>query len=966
MQEFITLKWVKTHNLKNIDVKIPKNKITTITGVSWSGKSSLAFDTIYKEGQYRYIESLSSYLRQFFNLGTRPDLEDTQWLSPAIAIEQNKRVGNIRSMVWTLTEIDDYMRLLFAKVGVPFCYGCGQEIKVWTSEEILEDIFNKFKDQKLYFVQPLRTYTDLQTFKKDWQKNRRKVERWWGFIRLLVKLSNWDWVEYFYLEDPNIPQNLFPIEVYGIYDRITVADQNKQRINENIVKILAEADKFGVIPIKKLEDGNLEGWDISWYTDKNFCPRCNIRYPKFEPQHFSPNRPEGACEVCLGIGETLQVNMDLAIDENAPLKEAILPWRDSNRGKAILEKLASKYWISLDTKWSALPEWFKKIVLEGDDELLRIRYGGRYVSLYYKGVEDVLRQQYQKWLLTVEFQSLFRLQPCPACGWAKLKKESLHVFLVFDGKKFNIWDLQNKTLEELYKVLKEFSQKSDAPKELLERILTPLLYRLEILIDLGLGYLTPSRRIDTLSGWEIQRLRLAKQLGNRLSGVIYVLDEPTIGLSPKEIKKVIDAIKQLAELGNTIVVVEHNEEFIRNSDWIVEIGPGAWDFGWKVVFEGWIKDFLQSNTLTAKYLRGEKKVEVEFDHTPSKHKLVVRWARMHNLKGINVEFPLGGFTIITWPSWAGKTSLLYDTLYTFLKQKDTFVQSFIRLQLLKKGYQLKDILEGVNIPPAEYEHLANLATQKFLEELKVDYIGWVEHVDNVVYVDQSSIGKTPRSCPATFIGVFDEIRKLFASTETAKMFGFTSSFFSFNSPRGACSACWGYGYKKVELQFLPDTYVPCEVCKWTRYKSEVLQVRWHWKTIADVLDMYVEDAYELFKDIPSIEQKLKLMLDIGLGYLKMGQPAHTLSGGESQRLKLVKNLLKAQRGHTVYFLDEPTVGLHPADIEKLLRILAKFLKRGDTILMIEHDQNLLRYADKVVWLDGGRISEENLKKSEEE
>ncbi len=956
MKDSIVLKGVSTHNLKGIDIKIPKNKITTITGVSGSGKSSLAFDTLYKEGQFRYIESLSSYLRQFFNLGTRPELEYSEGLSPAIAIEQNKRVGNIRSMVGTLTEIDDYIRLLFAKLGTPFCYSCGEEIKVWTSEQILEDINKKFKWEKIYFIKELQKYTDQDVFQKYWLKNRRRVDRWWGFIRFLIKLNNWDFVEYFYLEEPNIPEKFFPIEIFGIYDRISINKSNSSRVHENIVKILSEDLKFGVVRIQKQDWGHIKKEDIYWYTDKNFCAQCNIAYPEFQPQHFSPNRAEGACEVCLWIGETLQVNMDLAIDENAPLYEAILPWRESNLGKAILDKLTKKYGISGDIKRKSLPDWFKDIVLNWDDELLRLSYGGKYISIRYRGIEDVLRQQYQKGFLTVEFQSLFSIKTCPACGGARLKKESLNVFLLDnDNKKYNIWDLQNMHLEALLHFLKNFKSQTNAPKQLLDRILNPLIYRLEILVDLWLWYLTSSRRIDTLSWWEIQRLRLAKQLGNRLSGIVYVLDEPTIGLSPIEIKKVIEAIKELAALGNTIVVVEHNEDFIVSSDWIIEIGPGAWDFGGEVVFEGSLKEFLKTDTLTAQYLRGDKQIDVNFAHKPTSHKISIRGAKIHNLQNINIDFPVGGFTIITGPSGAGKTSLMYDTLFRFVNDKEKYIQSFIRLSLLKKGYSLGEILEWINIPPAEYEHLSNIAIQSFLEELKVDYIGGLENIKNVVYIDQSSIGKTPRSCPATFIWVFDEIRKLFAASESAKMFGFTSSFFSFNSSKWACSACNGYGYKKVELQFLPDTYVPCEVCHGKRYKSEVLQVKWQGKTIADILEMYVDDAYELFKDIPSIEEKLKLMIDIGLGYLKMGQPAHTLSWWESQRLKLVKNLLKKFRSKTLYFLDEPTVGLHPADIEKLLKILAEFLKRGDTILMIEHDKNLLKYADQVIWLENGKI-----------
>ena len=1191
----IVLQWVNTHNLKNIDVTLPKNEIITITWVSGSGKSSLAFDTIYKEGQFRYIESLSSYLRQFFNLGARPDIEYSSGLSPAIAIEQNKRVGNSRSTVGTLTELDDYLRLLMAKLGQVFCYSCGAPLRPKTTEQIVQDIKAKFFGQKVYLLQEIGEFTDPRDVTKWVRKNRNKVDAGEGVTRILVALgfdaeenNREDLVEYFYLEDPVLPEDMLPVKLFGVYDRVTINDSTVRRLKDDVIKMLSRSEKFGVyavdgqdvdgevslpneqtvdyyeqnfgtyveenghlqesvqrwldasieqikewgtvlelgsglgldadylesewlkvmrsditsVFIKHLEsewhdvatidartfelkkkfdaivadavllhfdmeefqesllsinahlkqrgvfaftvregDGALikendrgqrffQYWQMDilqsvlerygfklvshtkelvgghvwlnviakkaksiadtqaiddlfvkaepaldlgliWYTDKYYCATDNISYPEFAPHHFSPNRQEWACEKCHGIGEILQVDFDKVLDPMSLYLEAILPWRDSNLGQAILKKLAYKYQIHEETVWKDLPLWYREVVLNGDDELLKVNiWGGKYVSMYYKGVEDVLTSQYNKGVLTVDFQAMLDMRPCPSCHGSRLKKESMSVFLVpgeiegKDGKlmdaesieeKYTIYDLQLMPIEQLEKVMERYWKATNAPGELVGRIIKPLLDRAGTITKLGLGYLQTSRQIDTLSGGEIQRLRLAKQLGNKLTGIIYVLDEPTIGLNEREILKVIESIKSLKEMGNTIVVVEHNEEFIKASDRVVEIGPGSGDFGGKLVFNGTYKDFLKQDSLTADYITGKKKVHIDFEHSPSRVSVDIKKASRHNLKGIDVSIKLGSFTIITWPSGAGKTTLMYHTLFKFLSDKQQWIQSYIRLQLLKEGMSWQDIIQAPVMKREKFEHLEKLAVQEYYTHLWVETITGYEEIENVLYVDQSSIGKTPRSCPATFVGVFDDIRKIYAGTTEAKMLAFNSGHFSFNSSKGACPECKWYGYKKVELQFLPDTYVPCNLCKGRRYKPEILDIKWHGKTISEVLEMYVMDALEFFEDLPFIHDKLKLMVDIGLGYLRMGQPAHTMSGGESQRIKLVKHLLKQYRGHTIYFLDEPTVGLHPSDIEKLLKVIKKFLDNGDTILMIEHEKSLLSFADKVIALDDGKL-----------
>ncbi len=995
----IKFQGVKTHNLKDIDVEIPKNKLITITGVSWSGKSSLAFDTIYKEGQYRYIESLSSYLRQFFNLGERPEIDHCSGLSPAIAIEQNKKGGNSRSSVGTLTEIDDYLRLLYAKLWDSYCYNCGKEIKPQTIEQVMNEIQEHYMSQKIYLLQESGHFEKKEDLMEFVRKNRNKVEKGKGFTRYLIVADttreqeqgernketkkqkqvpnsmSLDPIEYFYLETPNIPSEYFPVSIYGIYDRVTVEETKLSRLKEDIIKILGEFKKFWIFVTEKGTKRAKAKSEIQRFTDKMYCPDCNITYPEFTTQHFSPNKQEWACALCHGIGEILQVDFDKILDPTSPYMKAILPRRDSNLGQSLLLKLAQKYSIDPDKLWKDLPERFQHVVLFGDEELIRVNYGGKYMSMHYKGIEEIVKDQYAKGLLTVDFQAMLDMKTCPECNGAKLKKESLNVFLSLKpkakspkqkkwefetwslelGAKYNIAELQKMPLNGLIEFIDLYKEHNTKDKTLVERIVNPLTDRAKTIQELWLGYLSLNRGIDTLSGWEIQRLRLAKQLGNKLTWIIYVLDEPTIGLDIREINRAITAIKKLREMGNTIIVVEHNEEFIKASDRVVEIGPGAGDFWGKVMFNGPYEEFLKSNTLTAQYILGKKKVTANFEHTPSNNFIKIKKASKYNLQDIDVQIRLGTFTIITWPSGAGKTTLMYTTLFRFLNEKQKFIQSFIRLELLKKWWNRTDILSAPIMHKDEYEHYENMAVQEFYKDLSVETIIGHEEVKNTIYVDQTSIGKTPRSCPATFIGTFDNIRQLFAWTTESKYLWFNASYYSFNSDKWACPACDGYGYKKVELQFLPDTYIPCELCNGKRYKTEILWIKRRGKSIDEVLGMYVKDALEFFSEIDHIRDELQLMVDIGLGYLRMGQPAHTLSWWESQRLKLVKHLLKSYKGHTIYFLDEPTVGLHAEDIVKLMRVIKEFLDKWDTILMIEHDKSILKFADDIITLDNGKI-----------
>lgn len=976
----IILQWVKTHNLKNIDITIPKNKLVTITWVSWSWKSSLAFHTIYKEGQFRYIESLSTYLRQFFNLWTRPDLDHSEGLSPAIAIEQNKSIWNSRSTVWTLTEIDDYLRLLFAKIWTPYSYWSWKPIKAQNIDKIMETIKTLYSNQKIFLLKEAGSYKDQATFDSFIKKNRHRVEKEKWFTRYLLVSNNEDLepIEYFYLETPKVPEKYFPLNIHWIFDRVTVEESKMYRLKDDIIKILSETKKFWVY-VAEDESNNIE-----WMTDKNYCPDFNLEYPNFTPQHFSSNRSEWACSQCHWIWEILQVDLEKILDPQSTYLQAVLPWRDSNLWQSILKKIASKYSMDSLKLWKDLPEWFQHVVINGDDELLRISMAWKFISMKYKWIEDILKEQYTKWMLTVDFQAMLNMEPCPLCKWNKLTQESLHVFLtipnnaktkksffsptpghsfyqesidLYDDKnfKYNIAQLHTMPMEKLIVFLEAFQTYSEQPHILIERIIKPLMDRAKTIEKLWLSYITLNRTVKTLSWWEIQRLRLAKQIWNKLTWIIYVLDEPTIWLNQIEIVKVIDSIKKLRDMWNTIIVVEHNDTFINESEWVVEIWPWAGDFWWEVVYNWNFKDFLKTDTLTSQYMQWKKKISIDRNHQPSWKKIQIKKANKFNLKNIDVDIELWAFTILTWHSWSWKTTLMYTTLYRFLQEKQKFIQSYIRLSLLKKWFTRQEIITAPLMKKNEYEHYENLALQEFHKEVWVETIKWHENIDNVLYVNQSSIWKTPRSCPATFVWVFDKIRVLYAWTNDAKYLWLNAWHFSFNSKKWACPECNWYWYKKVELQFLPDTYVPCELCKGSRYKPEISDIKWRGTSISKILEMYIKDALVFFKDLDHIYEPLKLMVDIWLWYLKMWQPAHMLSWWESQRLKLVKHLLKSYKGNTLYFLDEPTVWLHHDDVWRLLQVLKVFLERWDTILMIEHDESLLKFADKVIELDNWKV-----------
>lgn len=730
-----------------------------------------------------------------------------------------------------------------------------------------------------------------------------------------------------------------------MYDKLTVNDENKQRIEEDLIKLFTENNKVNVLAYEKLYS----------YTIFAYCAKCNIKFPEYTPAHFTPNRIEWACQVCNWLWKTLQVDIDAIIDETQKVKNAIIPWRDSTLGQAILDKLLWKYWYSKNIVWQDLPDDIKHIIIHWDWELLRLNLGWTYVSMYYNWIEKLLSEQYNRWTLPSDIKAFVSFKKCHSCQWKKLNQLSLSVKLNIKNHLYDIADLQEITIKQLHALLKDYYKKTKTDTVLKKRIFGSLLERLETIIDLWLWHLSLSRRVNTLSGWEIQRLRLAKQLGNKLSGIIYVLDEPTIWLDKKETLNTIKAIKTLKKLWNTIIVVEHNEDFIKNADYIIEVWPWAGDFGWKILFSWKLEKFLKTDCLTAKYIRWEKQINIKFEHKPLKKSISIKKAHKYNLQNIDVDIPLWSFTIITWPSGAWKTTLLYDILYNFFQDKEKFIQWYVRRKLLNKWYSWTEIISKYLISPQDYAKYEKQAIVEFFQKLEVDTILWWQDIKNVVYIDQSAIWKNPRSCPATFIWVFDDIRSLFWQTTDAKLLWINTSYFSFNSKKWNCPECNWYWYKKIELQFLPDTFVTCQLCKWKRYRPEILQIKWNWKNIYEVLDMYIYEALEFFKDIPYIKEKLEYLVEIWVGYLKMGQPAHTLSGWESQRLKIVKNLIKKYKWHTIYFLDEPTVWLHPADIERLLKILKKILHNQHTIVMIEHDQNLLKFADKVIRLEDGRV-----------
>jgi len=917
-QDKIIIKGAREHNLKNIDLEIPRNKLVVITGLSGSGKSSLAFDTLYAEGQRRYVESLSSYARQFLEQMSKPKVDYIEGLSPAISIEQRKASSNPRSTVATLTEIYDYLRLLFAHIGQPHCYRCGRKIQPQTVESIVDQVMQLPEGSLIQILSPLvrgrkGEYRDLfEGIKRD------------GYLRVRV-----DGEVHLLEEEIFLDKNRkHTIEV--VVDRLKVKKGIEARLADS-VETATSLSKGLVLIARNTEKGEEE-----YIFSRHFsCPECGISYEEISPRMFSFNNPYGACPACNGLGTQQTIDPDLVVpDKDKSLREgAIVPWEEGvgfyrwarTASRYYFRQLASvaqHYKFSLDTPFKDLPPKFQKAVLYGSNsEEIKFteRRGGEFYDYWapFEGVISNLERRYKESdsnYVKEEILKYIRGTPCPECKGARLRKESLAVTI--QGKSiYDVVKMSVKGCEEF------FSQLRLSPREemIAEEILKEIRKRLRFMVSVGLDYLTLDRKVATLSGGEAERIRLATQIGSGLVGVIYILDEPTVGLHYRDNQRLINTLKELRDLGNTVIVVEHDRATIEAADYIIDLGPGAGEHGGEVVASGPLEKILSCpRSLTGKYLKGELKIPVPSSHhRPNNNQcLEVVGAKEHNLKNINVKIPLGTFVCVTGVSGSGKSTLVEEILYRALAQ-----------------YFYKS-----RINPGKH-----------------DRIKGVEYIDKVVVIDQSPIGRTPRSNPATYTGLFTPIRELFSRMEEARMRGYKQGRFSFNVKWGRCQACKGEGTIKIEMQFLPDVYVPCEVCKGKRYSKETLQIKYKGKNIADVLEMTVEEALRFFRNIPQIRSKLKTLYDVGLGYIQLGQPAPTLSGGEAQRIKLSRELSKKSTGRTLYILDEPTTGLHFADIEKLLDVLNRLVDKGNTVLVIEHNPDVIKVADYIIDLgpEGG-------------
>jgi len=909
VENYIKIRGARVHNLKNIDVDIPKNKLVVITGISGSGKSSLAFDTLYAEGQRRYVESLSAYARQFLGVMDKPDVDKIEGISPAISIDQRKASHNPRSTVGTITEIYDYLRLLFARVGKPHCPKCGKIVSRQTIDQITEQILKLPQKTEITVLGPI-----IRGKKGEHHGILEEIQRS-GFVRARI-----DGIIYRVEEalekvlDRNKKHN---IEV--VIDRLII---DKDLDNSRLVDSLETALKLGkgiVIINSKFQIPNSKPKVKDLIFSEHFaCEECGISLPELEPRLFSFNSPFGACSACQGLGEKLEVDPKLVIpNPNLSIAEgAIFPWARASYKVGRqgffwwkMKELADEKNIDLDTPVKKLPKEKIDMILYGVD--------------VFEGVVSWLERRYHEtdsnWARE-EIEQYMVGKICEECHGKRLKPEVLAVKVA--GKPID------KMVEMQIDKVKEFFEKiflKENEKKIDHLIIKEIINRLQFLIDVGLDYLTLDRKAATLAGGEEQRIRLATQIGSKLTGVLYILDEPSVGLHPRDQGRLIETLKKLRDLGNTVVICEHDPQtIIRGADWVIDIGPGAGKHGGKVIFQGTPKDLLKSKTLTGEYLSGRKKVEVS--HTvlkshiaikaPMANWLIIKGAAEHNLKNIDVKIPLGKFVCITGVSGSGKSSLMNDILAR---------------ALLKKFYRAKE-------EPGKHEAILG-----------------IEHLDKVVLVDQSPIGRTPRSNPATYTGAFAFIRDLFSKTKEARIRGFTAGRFSFNVKGGRCEACEGQGVKKIEMYFLPDIYVECEECKGKRFNKETLAVEYHGKNIADVLEMTIEDALEFFKNIPALYLKLKTLNEVGLNYIELGQPASSLSGGEAQRVKLATELSKKATGKSLYILDEPTTGLHLDDIRKLIFVLRSLVDKGNTALVTEHNLSVIRNADRVIDLgpEGG-------------
>lgn len=883
----IVVKGARVHNLKNVDVRIPKNKLVVITGLSGSGKSSLAMDTIYAEGQRRYLESLSAYARQFLGNLKKPDVDSIEGLSPSIAIEQKTVSHNPRSTVGTVTEIYDYLRVLYARIGKAHCPECGRPLERKSVEEILQDLFNSFPEgSRVYILSPIAV-EKKGTFKKELEEFASR-----GFVRVEVD------GEVFRIEEvPELDKNRRHT-VKLVVDRLILDRKNEHRIFDSLELAMREGKGF-------VEVKNLDTNESRIFSENLMCPVCGIGFPEITPKLFSFNSPYGACPNCHGLGFVFEADVSLVVDEERSILEgAIIPYRWDRRLTLWVAREVEKRGGSPRVPFKELPEEVKRFVLYGDE--------------YFEGVIPKIQRWYsetesedmQEWL----GKNFIVQKTCPVCGGKRLNREALSVRV--GG--LNIHEFTELSVEDELEFLEKLDL-TERERAIVGELLKEIKKRLEFLIDVGLGYLTLSRSATTLSGGESQRIRLATQIGSGLTGVIYVLDEPTVGLHPRDTEKLIRTLKKLRDLGNTVIVVEHDEEVIRSADYVIDIGPGGGREGGRIVFQGTIEELLKNpnGSLTGEYLAGIRKIPKREERRKPTGFIRLKGVRHNNLKNVDVEIPLGVFVCVTGVSGSGKSSLVVETLYP----------------------ALMNAVHGTNLPTGEFDSLEGH-----------------EKVDRVIAIDQSPIGRTPRSNPATYTKVFDEIRELFAMTPMAKARGYDKSRFSFNLKGGRCEACQGQGYVKIEMLFLPDVYVECDVCKGKRYNRETLEVTYRGKNISDVLDMTVDEALEFFKNIPSIRRTLQVLHDVGLGYVKLGQPATTLSGGEAQRVKLASELRKKDTGRTFYILDEPTVGLHFEDVRKLIEVLHRLVDRGNTVLVIEHNLDVIKNADYVIDLgpEGGK------------
>ena len=909
MNENIVIKNAKVHNLKNVSLTIPKNKLVVITGLSGSGKSSLAFDTIYAEGQRRYVESLSSYARQFLGLMEKPDVESIDGLSPAISIDQKTTSKNPRSTVGTVTEIYDFIRLLYARIGVPYCPKCGNKIEKQTIDQIVDYVLDVEEGTRIQILAPIVRGKKGEYIKllQDMQKE--------GFVRARIDGENYELSDDIDL-DRNKKHN---IDI--IIDRLVVKPEIRNRLAESIETALKHANNLVKI--------DFVGKEEKLFSSNYACPDCNISFEELSPRMFSFNNPFGACPDCTGIGFLMKMDEDLIIpDKSKTLYDGVKAFGSSTLKKG--DTMARMYFESIGKHYGVdilkkpikkLPrEFLEKILYGTGDEIIDFRYesasGTREFTQAFEGVLPTLERRYRETKsegMRSFYEMYMSYSPCTTCNGARLKKEVLSVKV---GDK-NINELTDMPIGKI-KTYLESLELSKKDRIIADLIFKELRQRLQFLMDVGLEYLTLSRSAGTLSGGEAQRIRLATQIGSGLSGVLYVLDEPSIGLHQRDNDKLLATLKKLRDLGNTLIVVEHDEDTMYAADQIIDIGPGAGVHGGNVIAQGDVEEIkLSENSVTGKYLSGRIKIPVPKKRRKSNGKSIeIVGAKENNLKNVNVKIPLGVFNCVTGVSGSGKSSLINEVLYKYLAKE----------------------INKSNEKPG-----------------KCDKIKGIENIDKIINIDQSPIGRTPRSNPATYTGVFDYIRDIFAETNEAKLRGYQKGRFSFNVEGGRCEACQGDGMVRIGMNFLPDIYVPCEVCNGSRYSRETLEVKYKGKSISDVLDMTVEEGLEFFNNLPRIKNKIQTLSDVGLGYIKLGQPSTTLSGGEAQRIKLATELSKRATGKTLYILDEPTTGLHMGDVHKLIEILQRLVDTGNTILVIEHNLDLIKTADHIIDLgpEGG-------------